>query len=51
MLDSPATAKTEYIFASSESRREFIKIRSEQECQAYDLHCANEELVGTYSNT
>jgi len=35
----------ECTFASTESRCEFIKMRSEQVFQAYDPHCANEELV------
>ena len=38
----------ECTFASSEARREFIKMRKEQEGQGYDPHCVNEELVGIY---
>ena len=41
--------KIECTFASAESRREFIKMRSKQEFQPYDPHCANEQLVGAYS--
>ena len=38
----------ECTFASSECRREFIKMLREQECEVYDPHCANEDLVGAY---
>ncbi len=38
----------ECTFAASESRREFIKMKSEQEGQACNPRCVNEQLVGIH---
>ena len=38
----------ECTFASSECRREFIKMRKEKDGQGYDPLCVNEELIGIY---